>query len=262
MTDEGGVLSLVGGIRGHSVTNVTSDIGSLDELSSFGTDFEFSVEFGNEVFVGLGGFFEGDVFGIEISLPWGEVSLSDGDEVLGLFDLGIGGFELLGLVGNIGLESNDIVLLVSHILFESSLIGFLLSGEVGKGVFEVVLNVVHEITNLSDGITIGEFGGWEGNEGLDEGRLNGVLELLLDLVKGVLGLLNLNEGSFTSLELKENGEGFFEGGDGFSVFNGLLFEFGVFLLSNWGLLGNVISGIDDSLVKGGDIFFEVGLLDE
>jgi hypothetical protein len=142
------------------------------------------------------------------------------------------------------------------------LVSFFLSGESSKGVFEVVLDGVHQITNLSDGITIGEFGAGEGNEGLDEGRFNRVLELLLDLVEGILGLLDLNEGSFTSLEGKENVEGFFQSSDGFSVFNSLLFEFSVFSTSDGGLVSNVLSGLFDSSVKVGNIGFEVLLLDE
>jgi len=87
----------------------------------------------------------------------------------------VGGIELLVLVGNIGLESKDIFFSISHILSVMFLIGFLFSGELSEGVFKVVLNVVHEVTNLSNSLTIGEFGGGEGNEGLDESRLNGVL---------------------------------------------------------------------------------------
>lgn len=260
-TNEGGVLSLVGGIRAHSVTNVTSDVGVLDEVKSFLTDFEFLVEFGGEVFVSLGGLFEGGVLGLEIRFPSSEVGLSDGDEVLGLFDLVVGGIQNLVLGGNVTLESEDIFFLGVHVFGVVDLIDLLLGGEGGEGVFEVVLNVVHEVTDLSDGITVGELGAREGNEGLDEGGLNGVLELLLDLSEGVLGLLNLDEGSLTSLEGEEESEGLIEGSDSFGVLNGLLFEFGVLLLSDGGLILDVLSGLLDSVVEVGDIGLEVLLLD-
>jgi len=45
---------------------VSGDIGVLDEVKGFVTSIEFLVEFGNEVLVGLGGFFEREVFGFEV----------------------------------------------------------------------------------------------------------------------------------------------------------------------------------------------------
>jgi len=67
--------------------------------------------------------------------------------------------KFLGLGGNFTVHSVDIFFLLGHILFEVGLIGFFFGGEFGKGVNEVLSNVVHEVTNLSDGITVSEFGG-------------------------------------------------------------------------------------------------------
>jgi len=127
-----------------------------------------------------------------------KVVFSESDEVKGILDLLVDTFEFLGLLGDLLLHAGDVILLVFHIFLIGSLVGLLLGGEVSEGFNEVGSDVVHEVTNLTDGVVVGEFGGRETDEGLDEGGLNGVLELLLDLGKGVLGLLDLDEGSIST----------------------------------------------------------------
>lgn len=66
--------------------------------------------------------------------------------------------EFLGLGGDFTVHSVDVGFLGDHVSFEVGLIGFFFSGELGEGVNEVLSNVVHEVTDLSDGITVGELG--------------------------------------------------------------------------------------------------------
>jgi len=121
--------------------------------------------------------------------------------------------------------------------------------------------VVHEVSNLADGVTAGELGGRKGDEGLDEGGLDGALELLLDLSEGGLGLLDLGKGSVTGLEGGEEGEGLVEGGDGLVVVDGLGLELGVLGLADVGLVGDVSLSLFDVSVKVSNVGLEVGLLD-
>jgi len=70
---------------------------------------------------------------------------------------------LLGLVLDLKLGVVDVSFLVRDVLLEGSLGGIFFFGELDEGVLKVVLDGVHEVTDLSDGVAVGELGGGEGN---------------------------------------------------------------------------------------------------
>jgi len=159
-------------------------------------------------------------------------------------------------LGNFQILGGDFVGVVFDVLG-------LVSGELGEGLFEVLLDVVEELLDLVEGFSVGEFLTLHGQEGLDEGGFGSVTEGLLDLGHVLVELGDLSQTDFLSVpvEGQQEVEGILDGADGLGVFGGNLV---VLLLGQVSLVGqflDVVIVIVDPTVEGGDLLVQGILLD-
>jgi len=145
-------------VLSDSVSDVSGDVSTAEDLLGFLTGSEFLFELGNQIFVGLGGDVESIVFGLEFFGVGVQVVLSGLDEGLGFFDLSDGSFQEFGLFVQFNGESVDFTFLVGDVLDVGGLGVVFFLGGLGDGVFQVSSDVEQEFLNLLQSFRISEFG--------------------------------------------------------------------------------------------------------
>lgn len=150
-------------------------------------------------------------FFIKFTLSLFLVGLSDSQEVFLVSDLSVDLVKLSGVSSDSLVSGGDGV----SIYDKSGLVGGNLSGvngvEVSKRVTEVGEDILEELENSSGLISISKVLG-KGNKNLDNMSVHvHTLEFLGDLLQVSLGLLDLNEGSFSRDESFNESDTFFDG---------------------------------------------------
>jgi len=178
----------------------------------------FSNEFSSNVFIEVGGFFEGFVFTVKFIGEVVEVVLSDTKEDFLSGDSSFSGVDFTE--GDVKFSGDSLVVIGSFLDFLLELGnggGFVGVFEV-EGVEDTLFDVFEGVDDSEDGTGISEFGRGEGNQSFDEGFFDTSLEFLGDGVDGVLDSLDLDQRKGGSSEVTEDFEAFVDGGEGVVVF--------------------------------------------
>lgn len=153
------VGSINNSVHLHSVSDVVSEFGRLEDFQSLFTGVSFFVELGNQVVVDVGVFFVLSVFSIQLSVVSGQIGGSVDDELFSNGDLFFSVIQLGVQIGQLFVSFVDGVGSFDHVGLESNLSGFFGIAVFNEGSSHVVVDFFKFVDDSLDGRGVSEFGG-------------------------------------------------------------------------------------------------------